>query len=166
MSPQKLLDLEAHLGFEVPETYRSFLSISDGGRPVAGYFSPRIGVTEFLGVGQIRKTSTQMSGRLPARCLPFANASGGNLLLLSSSGPLAGAVFFWDHEAEGDQGAAVERVANSFDEFALRLGVVPDEDLVGYKVLSVEIDPEFLREIKEQERLDALKHTIQWPPSD
>ena len=155
---------EADLGSPIPGGYRVFLQASDGGRPVEGFFSPRIGVTDFLGVKGMVGRSRRLRGRLPEKLLPIADAEGGNLVCISVAEDDAGAIYFWDHQLEhrGDQ--AAEKIADSFDEFVARLRKLTESELPPLEVISVEIDPEFLKMVKEQEAGAANQPTLRWPP--
>ena len=159
-----LLHAEASLGVSIPEGYRTFLQVTDGGRPIEGTFSPNVGVTEFLGAREIVTVRSRLRGRLPDIFLPIALAAGGNYICISVAGGQEGAIYFWDHQLEGD--GATERLAASFDDFVSQLRELPAKDLPPHRVLSVEIDPEFLKIVREQEQLDEKRATVRWPRVD
>jgi hypothetical protein len=74
-----------------------------------------------------------------------------------------GAIYYWNHELE-HLGAekATERIAASFDDFVSQLRVMSREERAPARVISVEIDPEFLKLAREQEARDEKRPTIQW----
>ena len=157
----ELLRAEAALGVSIPEGYRAFLQATDGGRPNEGTFSPNVGVTEFLGAREIVSVRSRLRGRLPETLLPIAGAEGGNYICISVAEGQEGAIYFWDHQLEGD--GATERLAASFDAFVSQLRKLVPQDLPPHRVLSVEIDPEFLKKVREQEQQDEKEGTLRWP---
>jgi hypothetical protein len=56
---------------------------------------------------------------LPAELTPIADDSGGNLICIAVDRPNSGAVYYWDHEEEGEAApySNVHVLADSFDEF-------------------------------------------------
>lgn len=66
--------------------------------------------------GELSWNAEILAGRIPAGTCPFADDAGGNVFLIETTHPADGAVWFWDHEREGDAGAAVE-IAASLGEF-------------------------------------------------
>ena len=58
---------------------------------------------------------------------------------------------------------APERIAASFDDFVAQLRVLSREDLGPSRVISVEIDPEFLKMVREQEAQEDSLPTLRWP---
>ena len=160
----ELLRAEASLAVSIPEGYRAFLEATDGGRPNEGTFSPNIGVTEFLGAWEIVSVRSRLRGRLAETLLPIAGAEGGNYICISVAEGQEGAIYFWDHQLEED--GATERLAASFDDFVSQLRKLAPQDLPPHRVLSVEIDPEFLKMVREQEQLDEKPATVRWPRVD
>jgi SMI1-KNR4 cell-wall len=160
----ELLRAEASLAVSIHEGYRAFLQATDGGRPNEGTFSPNIGVTEFLGAREIVSVRSRLRGRLPETLLPIAGAEGGNYICISVAEGQEGAIYFWDHQFEGDR--ATERLAVSFDDFVSQLREQPLKDLSPHRVLSVEIDPEFLKMVREQEQQAEKRATLHWPRGD
>jgi hypothetical protein len=157
---------ERRLGRRIPEDYREFLlQERNGGRPAANVsVLPEarrvgVGVTDFLGVGHpddtdLVRVSAQYRDRVPADLLPVAHAEGGNLVCLSLVGRDPGAVYFWDHEEEADEGAPptrenLYRIAGSFRDFAASLRPASDTPASGPVVRDAWIDPAFLRELQE-----------------
>jgi SMI1-KNR4 cell-wall len=157
---------ERRLGRRIPEDYRKFLlQERNGGRPAANVSAlPEarrvgVGVTDFLGVGHpddtdLLRVSEQYRDRVPADLLPVAHAEGGNLVCLSLGGRDRGAVYFWDHEEEAEEGASptrenLYRIAESFHDFAASLRPASDAPASGPVVRDVWIDPALLRELQE-----------------
>jgi len=65
VSESELTRVEHSLGVSIPNGYRAFLQATDGGRPVEDTFSPKIGVTNFLGAREIVKERARLRGRIP-----------------------------------------------------------------------------------------------------
>ncbi len=110
----------------LPESLRSQLVDQNGGSPCADLFI-RVGgdyeeLMSFFGVDmpnratELAWNANVFRGRVPGATCPFANDPGGNLFLIETLDAADGAIWFWDHEREGDPGAAVE-IAASLGEF-------------------------------------------------
>ena len=155
---------ERELGVPIPEQYRRFLKQQDGARPKSNYFAPSAeggaGVTDFLGVGAfddagLLQAQETYHDRVPQWLLPVAETEGGNLVLIALSGDDAGAVYFWDHEREADEGEPpttenLQRLADSFDDYVAGLRHGPPPEGLGAPPVSVWVDPEFLKELRGQ----------------
>lgn len=167
LNESELSRAEASLGVSIPEGYRSFLEATDGGRPVEYMVTPKLGVTKFLGAREIVEHRARLRGRFPETLLPIADAAGGNRICISVAKGDVGAIYFWDHELDhlGAEKAA-ERIAASFDDFVSQLRVLSPEDLPQRRVISVDIDPEFLKLVREQEERDKKRPTLRWPKGD
>jgi hypothetical protein len=161
VSESELARVEASLGVSIPDGYRTFLQATDGGRPVEDTFSPKVGVTNFLGARGILKQRARLRGRIPENLLPIADAEGGNLICISVAEGDVGAIYFWDHELEGEK--AAERLEASFDDFVSKLRVLSREDLPSARVISVQIDPDFLKMVREQEEKENKRPSLRWP---
>jgi hypothetical protein len=163
-------EAERLLEVRIPEEYRRFLlQESNGGRPENCLFSredrPRSGVDEFLGVGlegdsDLVTIYSRYRDRMPSWCLPFAS-SGGDWFCLSLRDEDRGAVLFWFHEEEADEGQPpTERnlypVAGEFDEFAAGLRPIDEAevDIDPNKVEGVWVDPKFAEEMRRQGLMD------------
>jgi len=166
LSEAELLSVEAAMRVSIPEGYRAFLLATDGGRPVEDMFLDRVGVRDFLGASDMAETRSRLRGRLPETLLPIAIDSFGNYICISTAASDSGAIHFWDHELEHLGERAIARLASSFDEFASQLRVPPPVVLAPASVISVEVDPEFLKWAREQERLLDERPTLRWPASD
>jgi SMI1-KNR4 cell-wall len=157
---------ERRLGRRIPNAYREFLlQERNGGRPVPNVcILPEarrvgVGVTDFLGVGHpddtdLVRVAVQYRDRVPDDMLPVAHAEGGNLVCLSLGDHEPGAVFFWDHEEEADEGEPPTRgnlhwIAGSLRDFAAALRPMLDVAAEGPVARDAWIDPERRREVQE-----------------
>jgi cell wall assembly regulator SMI1 len=125
--------LEAKLGRRLPDEYREFLLLYNGGRPVpsAFQFAANKGsdtdslVNWFLSlhdgeVSNLEKVARLMNGRIPSETLPIARDPFGNLILLGLHGDVRGKIYFWDHEREPDDQpdwSNIDLIADDFDRF-------------------------------------------------
>jgi hypothetical protein len=94
-----------------------------------------------------------MRHRLPSNMVPIAEDGSGNCVALCVAGRDVGAVYFWDHELEVDEGSSpthqnLFKIADDFDTFLNKLQDLPevelaeeddDDDVVWF-------DPEFYQE--------------------
>jgi hypothetical protein len=74
------------------------------------------------GIYDLEKEFANHIGRIPSDMLPIAEDGGGNLVCLAFTGPDRGSVFFWDRDAEPEDGEQdlrtnVYLIARSFDDF-------------------------------------------------
>jgi cell wall assembly regulator SMI1 len=105
--------LEKLIGCPLPVDYRKFLEFYNGGypEPDAFYFSngeDGSSVDRFLSLGcekhhDLLKYFNTYKDRIPPGFLPIAHDPGGNLILISLNDDSPG-IYFWDHEAEADEG--------------------------------------------------------------
>jgi SMI1 / KNR4 family (SUKH-1) len=131
-SPAQLDEFERDEGVQLPAEYREFLLTSNGGRPHANVDVPEfmeVVVNDFFGLQageeyDLRGERAMYEDRIPPGTIPIAGDPGGNLFLLSVDGDSKGAVYYWDHEEEPQDGGTdwsdfenVYRIAASFDEF-------------------------------------------------
>jgi SMI1 / KNR4 family (SUKH-1) len=161
---RKIAAADNALGLPIPETYRSFLAVTDGGQPIQSHFSEMVGVQEFLGLDDLIKYNSMLQGRIPAEMLPIATAEGGNLILMAASRDQEAAVYFWDHERE-EADSPILKLASSFDDFVSRLSSGPSLSGPRPQVVSVKVrNPDVFRELlrSDQEMKDAP--TVEWPP--
>jgi hypothetical protein len=118
MPPGDLLKLEQLVGAPVPQSYADFLLQSNGGRfRVHIVALPELGDDTVLnsmfstvdaGYNHFREyTNLRGMDRIPVQTLPIADDPGGNLFLLSFEPGSHGAVFFWDHECEPEDGGSI-----------------------------------------------------------
>jgi hypothetical protein len=161
---EALAEAERQLEVRIPQQYRRFLlEESNGGRPEESVFWrgtwPNPGVERFLGVGRegdadLVRTYERYRDRMPSWCLPFADA-GGDLLCLSLRTEDAGAVYFWFHEEEADEGEeATERnlyrITDSFDEFLAGLTPIEEVDLPKPEGKVLYKDEAFFKRLQEE----------------
>jgi cell wall assembly regulator SMI1 len=165
LSESELSGVEASMGVSIPAGYRKFLRVTDGGKPVEYMvIAPRLGVTKFLGAREIAEDRARLRGRLPKTLLPIVDAAGGNRVCISVAHGDQGEIYYWNHQLE-HLGAekATERIAASFDDFVSQLRVMSREERAPARVISVQIDPEFRKLVREQEARDEKRPTIRWP---
>jgi hypothetical protein len=124
-------------GVRIPAEYKEFLLCHNGGHPkrccfsygkvpygdslVASFFA--VDGPAYMNLAHVVKS---YAARLPVDLFPVANDPGGNLILISCARREKGAVYFWDHEAEGKKN--VHRIAGSFDAFLAMLTEEKDDD--------------------------------------
>ena len=132
-SEDLIVEKEKSLGFSLPNDYRDFLKLYNGGIPEKLFFS-------FKGTKEDSSLVDRLFGfieneyrniieyhrsykkRIPSNALPIGIDPGGNLILLSVSGPDYGKVYFWDHDWEVEDGqipdySNLTLIADSFEEF-------------------------------------------------
>jgi hypothetical protein len=152
----------------IPDEYRRFLlQESNGGRPEECIFSredwPQ--PDEFLGVGPGRgRRSGEDLRALPrpdAVVVPAVRELGRGLVELSLRDEDRGAVLFWFHEEEVDEGEPpTERnlypIAGGFEEFAAGLRPIDEVDVKidRSKVEGVWVDPKFAEEMRRKGLMD------------
>jgi SMI1 / KNR4 family (SUKH-1) len=123
------LYLEEH-SLTVPESLASQLLEQNGGAPRDDLLV-RVGddeteLSSFFGVDmpdqatELAWNAATLVGRIPDGMCAFADDAGGNLFLIETGDRNDGAVWFWDHEREGECDAAV-KAAPSLDEFLASL---------------------------------------------
>jgi cell wall assembly regulator SMI1 len=135
ISASELEAIEKKLGIHLPDQYRSFLLVHNGGRPTPSIFRYRneagpytdSEVDWFLAIQSKDYNDFETYYdrykihriRMPTELVPIADDPGGNVICIVVDGPKLGAVYFWDHEEEQDLPSYknVHLIANSFDEF-------------------------------------------------
>lgn len=124
-SMEKLADLEKRLGVTLPESYRAYLGVQDGGT-LGGYNNH--GIEIILGIGDVPKWSSlwyllDIEGDvIPKGYIPVGTDAGGSLFLLAVAGQDRGSVWYQSSELEEDDSGVVspvtfERLADSWDAF-------------------------------------------------
>lgn len=132
-SEEVLKQLEARIGFMLPDDYRRFMSKFNGGRPGPSGFGfttvkgkSDSSVRFFLTLDDreeyytIQEFLDCYADRIPLKLLPIACDSFGNLILLDLGARFTGVVYFWDHEQESMDEPTWDNiavVAPSFTEF-------------------------------------------------
>jgi len=113
-------------GIELPESYKTFLQLRNGGRPSRRRFrtsdgQPCSAVKRFLAVyegeGSLEDYVNTFAGRIPDYCFPIANDAFGNLVLMGFKGNQRGKIFFWDHEEDDDFEPEENLLVESLDLF-------------------------------------------------
>ncbi|XSG77251.1 SMI1/KNR4 family protein [Herpetosiphon llansteffanensis] len=111
---QQLAKLEARIGYPLPETYRTFLRTTNGGRPnpivfsIKGKWITEGHVNVFSSVDPtdphhyIHRDLDIFGDEIPATMLPIGSDPGGNLICISLAGETTGQIFFWDHDTFED----------------------------------------------------------------
>ena len=116
--PLELADLsglEARLGSQLPDSYKSFLLRTNGGTPTPDHFAiqgaagnPFADVQTLFGIGatadfdDLERTLAAMSGRVPMGLLPIGHSSTNDLVCLSLREADHGTVYFWDSWADAE----------------------------------------------------------------
>lgn len=144
------------LSFKLPDDYVTFLKEFNGGYPdnnvveIDFYESLSFIITSFFGIGtkecidDILWNMEIFHERLPEGYLPIAHVEGGDVVCINLNLEAWGHIYLWLHEEE-----FVYKIANSFSDFMkiIKSHNPEDDDLSGYEVIDVWIDPEFLKEI-------------------
>jgi hypothetical protein len=160
---------ERQLEVRIPRDYREFLlEVCNGGRPEDNVFERMedevsTGVVSFLGVGHrdddddMVKVYEIFKDRVPPWLLPVARAEAGNLICISIRPEDEGAVYFWDHELEAEEGESpteenLTLLADSFRGFASALRPTADEVMPqDMEVKRAWVDPAFLEKLNKGE---------------
>jgi hypothetical protein len=139
-----LVRAEQRMGRPIPSAYRAFLLAHNGGRPEPYAFqmqgrhgTPSQGgcVDWFLGINtgkyysDLEDLVKAARSRISPHLFPIGTDPGGNLICLSTSVSDEGAVYFWDHEFEGETPSCgnVYFIASSFEVFLNGLFAYDDE---------------------------------------
>jgi cell wall assembly regulator SMI1 len=128
---QDIANLEANLRISLPESYRSFLLLHNGGIPtpdvvdVPGLPGSPTDVQVFFGIGRpVESSDLAWNAALAqerfdgGRVLPFACDSGGGLFCFKIDSNLATEVVYLDFYAASKTSYAV---ANSFQDFVAKM---------------------------------------------
>jgi cell wall assembly regulator SMI1 len=105
-TPEQIERLQQRIGRPLPTSYRAYLAEQDGGR----LDNNDQAVNTIFGVGDLPDDDSiweqldVYGGRVPAWLLPVADDEYGNLYAISLRAQDDGAVWFWDHEEEADEG--------------------------------------------------------------
>lgn len=137
VSEAEVLRVEKKWEFTLPQEYRSFLLLHNGGKPTFDRFKFRQGsygrsmVDWFLAIYEGKYDNFEdyfdvykiREPRLLNNLVPIAHDPGGNLICISVLGEDRGAVYFWDHEEEQDEATSenVYLIADTFNEFLQKL---------------------------------------------
>jgi hypothetical protein len=112
LSEAELVKFEEQIGFTLPESYRNFLLVYNGGEPspyfhkVPKWHFQQSLVVEFKGIDpcseyvDLGEAIELLQDRLPKGFIPIGGDPGGNYVLISLDGSTRGKIYFWDHEDE------------------------------------------------------------------
>jgi hypothetical protein len=133
LSTEELTDFESTNKIRLPNDYKTFLLVSNGGQPIKKLNkTPETIVTYILGMhngdyyASLYKHVEMFLKRIPLSTFPIATDSFGNLFLMSVHLENYGRIFFWDHEGEPEiqDGHFVDNVSfvsDSFSDFVDKL---------------------------------------------
>jgi len=105
---------EAKNGLRLPESYKQFLLLTNGGQPktknaldIPSWPHKSTVINYFFGIDtgdtyDLVDNMRAYEGRAPKHCFPIADDVPGNMLCIELTGPGEGNVYFWDHENESD----------------------------------------------------------------
>jgi hypothetical protein len=142
LTEHEINQFEERLGTSIPLSYRDFLLNHNGGKPDLSEFSilscAKGSANEgsvvkcFLGINMAEETFNldyvldTFRDRLPSDIFPIARDPGGNLICIATEGANLGKIYFWDHEAEVEEGDTpnydnISLIADNFQEFMAKL---------------------------------------------
>lgn len=133
----ELEQFEKDIGARLPEDYRSFLVLHNGGTPEKylvcwpGSHEPAEVWNDSLGLhngptySRLDSVTEGLKEYLPKGIIPFASDPGGNLFCIGISGDYSGKIYLWDHERAQEK-ESCSFLAGSFTEFVA--GLVAEED--------------------------------------
>jgi hypothetical protein len=150
VSAGDIVALEHALGLKLPGQYREFLLQYNAATPETNVFdipggSNQSAVNKFIPIEGLLSERKNVDG-VACRFLAVAWAEGGNYVCLDLDS--GGEVFFWDHERPSDE----LRLATNWNAFVEMLCPfdVSTIELKPGQVKKVWVDPEFLRDLREQ----------------
>lgn len=156
-------DFQKELGINFPNEYIKFLEINNGGIPELNIVELQneeiksFSVTDFFGINNVKIYDLKSQyetykNRIPSGNIPICRVNGGNIVCLNIDN---GLVSLWDHDTELiNEGVSstnsLLKVARNFEGF---LSIMKpyhhhQDDLDDYKIEEVWIDPDFLKELK------------------
>jgi hypothetical protein len=155
-------NFQKELGVHLPNDYIKFLKKNNGGIPELNIVELQneeiksFSVTDFFGVNNVKINDLKSQyetykERIPRGNIPICRAEGGNIVCLNIDN---GFISLWDHDTELMNEDAISinsllKVARSFEDFlSLMKPYDQEDDLNDYKVEDVWIDPDFLKELK------------------
>lgn len=109
-----------------------------------------------IGVGKINDLKEQFEvfkDRIPKGYIPIASVDGGDIICMYCPD---GSIFLWDHDSELLDENVVKfdpliPIAKNFAEFLNMIKPYnTEEDLGGYKIEEVWVDPEFFKELERE----------------
>lgn len=153
-SSDEIKNLEVAINATLPQEYIDLLKTMNGACVQENIFDipggNNAGVSQFIPFDKIIYCKSLIEQTGPKKFLPFAYASGGNYVCLSIKEREFGVVYFFDHEVPGVK--ALIKIALSLSKFldVLRPFSVDDVKLDPNDVGEVWIDPDFLKQIKDE----------------
>ncbi len=154
-SEAEIQELERQLGFRLPDRFRALLPQLNGVGPRANVIKrpeEHYSIDTFERIGDIvdSKNAIDNVRRSDLLLVPFAVDGIGNwFCVVAADCPEKGAVYFVDHELEGDE--AFSRIAADLDELFESAEPDIDTDDDGEAILDW-IKPEILELLKEQQK--------------
>lgn len=136
-SDQDIATLENWIHGKLPDDYKIFLKLENGGRPKPNKFGfmAEDGKTEestvqyFFAIydrrmGNLKMNFDRYRKRIPPAYLPIGVDPFGNVIALGTANQNMGKIYFWDHEKENDVPSMknMSKIADSFSEFIQKLG--------------------------------------------
>ncbi|MEH7609006.1 SMI1/KNR4 family protein [Priestia megaterium] len=162
--------VEKKVGASFPEQYINFLRKYNGGEvensivelpfeEIESFILSSFFGTRVEDINDIISCYDTFENRIPKGCVPIGRDVGGNIVCLNLNRKGYGYIFLWDHDIELEfednemETQDLYYVAPSFDDFLQMIKPYnPEEDdLDGYEVEEVWIDPDFLKELKDSE---------------
>jgi len=155
LTKQELVDFEAQFGIALPDDYKAFMLVYNGGKPPANtvfdfndivYGPSGTTLRELMVIYQaeeagkyddLRKAYRTVveSGEVPPCLLPIGSDDYGNVILLAVSGDDSGKVVFGNHELEDPETGflVMSPVADSFTDFLNMLYPLNLDEVIGGK---------------------------------
>lgn len=153
-SKVEIQDLERQLGFRLPERFRALLPQVNGAIPKPNVIKKpeeRYSIDTFERIGDIMDSKNAIDSVSPSDLLlvPFATDGIGNwYCVVAADCSEKGAVYFVDHELEGDE--AFLRIATDLDDMIACAEPDIDMDDDDGDAVRKWITPEVLESLKEQ----------------
>ena len=161
-SEAEIQDLERQLGFRLPDRFRALLPQLNGAEAepnvIKGVGDGDYAINRFEKIEHIVDSKNAIDSVRPSDLLlvPFAmNDCGDWFCVVAADGPEKGAVYFVDHEFEGDD--AFSRIAANLDELFENAEPDLDTDDDDSKANVVWVKPELLDLLKKQEEKMAKR---------
>ena len=155
-SEAEIQDLERQLGFRLPDRFRALLPQLNGAEAepnvIKGPADEDYGISRFEEIEHIAQSKEAMDSVRPSNLLlvPFADDGCGDwFCVVAADCPERGAIYFVDHEIEGDD--AFSRIAASLDELFENAEPDLDTDDDDNKATVVWVKPELLELLKKQQ---------------
>ena len=156
-SEAEIQNLERQLGFRLPDRYRALLPQLNGAEAepntIKGPADEDFAINRFKKIEDIIDSKNAIDSGNPSDLLlvPFAIDDCGDwFCVVAADCPEKGAVYFVDHEIEGDK--ALLKIAASLDELIESAEPYVDTDGGGSTWIVTYAEPGFLEFCKEQER--------------